>query len=916
MGEKIVVGPPGIPKGFRNDRPSFNFDNDSFPKLVNAYQWRGRIRRKRGTSLLGRCNRFIGTTDGSGNATITITPAPNTATSSQFVIGSDVFLDPGTASPVTLITNSSGSATLNRSTGVLTITGSQISTNIFYYPGLPVMGLEDLNLNPSSNPGTLAFDTDYAYNIQTSSPYNVYDVSYYKNPAASGSLPGYTQKTSSTHFNWNGQDYQQFWTTNYQGALWATNGITVPFTTTKIGMQYKSIVSVTVTSGGPPATAVLEINNHGLSVGDFLFINEVATTTGINFQTGYVIAPAIDANHVNVEFPTATIANAGTGGIAQYLTNTADSTKDCLRWYDGDPTTGSSPFGDGKTGVGWVNFCPPLSLGSYSIAELPAAQYYLVGARMIVSYKDRLLFIGPVIQTSGAGSQVYLQDTVIYSQNGTPYYTCTFPYSTVTPSSSVLATANPQSLLVPTNQTCTANAWFEDVTGYGGFITAGFSQAINTVGFNEDVLIMGFSNRQARFVYSGNDIVPFNFFVINSEFGSNSTFSSITLDRGVVTIGPRGIPLTTQVSSARIDPEIPDQIFQFNLTNNGTQRVCAQRDFINEWIYFTYPSNEIAYVYPNQTLLYNYRDNSWAIFNETYTTYGTFTKVTGYTWATLPSDLTWATWTDPWDSGDSTVLQPEVIAGNQQGFILFRETEQTTEGTSLFIQNIVSNTVTSPNHCLNNGDYITVSGVLGSLGSQINGKVFRISNTTTNSFVISPGVTGTYLGGGLITRMYRPEIQTKQFPTSWGMARKTRIGPQQYLLTKTNSAQITLQIFLSQDAANPYNFGPIVPNIDSDNDALIYSDILYTCLESVNIGLTAANANLQMIGNIDSGGTYASSPQAQIWHRMNTSLIGDTVQIGLTLSNDQMSDPNLNYQFAEIELHGFVLDVNPSQLLA
>ena len=30
------------------------------------------------------------------------------------------------------------------------------------------------------------------------------------------------------------------------------------------------------------------------------------------------------------------------------------------------------------------------------------------------------------------------------------------------------------------------------------------------------------------------------------------------------------------------------------------------------------------------------------------------------------------------------------------------------------------------------------------------------------------------------------------------------------------------------------------------------------------------------------------SQQEQIWHRMNTSLIGDTVQIGFTMSDDQM----------------------------
>ncbi len=56
--------------------------------------------------------------------------------------------------------------------------------------------------------------------------------------------------------------------------------------------------------------------------------------------------------------------------------------------------------------------------------------------------------------------------------------------------------------------------------------------------------------------------------------------------------------------------------------------------------------------------------------------------------------------------------------------------------------------------------------------------------------------------------------------------------------------------------------------------------------------------------------------QEQTWHRMNTSLIGDTVQIGFTMSDAQMRDTSFLNQFAEIELHGFILDVNPSQLLA
>lgn len=921
MGQKLLVGP--INKGLRTDVTAFNIDNDSFPKLINAYQWRGRVKRKRGTSPLVRLTRYFSSTSTSYSSVATINLSSGAANiltgfslqtngnivpgSVTITAGATVYTDP--AMDGTLTGGLGG--TINYATGAITIVGggsAAISAVFLYYPDLPVMGLEQVNLTALQFPTCLAFDTKYSYIITNSVPYTVYDVSFYKNlPTAT--YTNYVAKTSWTATSWNGQDYQQFWSTNYQGAFWVSNGMTTPFTTTNIGMQFKPIVTVTIVAGGPPARATLQITGHGLVVGDFVFVNEVATTTGINGQTGYVTT-VTDANNVQVDFLTSTIANAGTGGIAQYLTSRSDATKDCIRWYDGDPTNGSAtnPVLNGTKG--WVNFCPPLSALDFSIADNTADQYYLVGARMIVPYKDRLLFIGPVIQTSSAGSQIYLQDTVIYSQNGTPFYTCTFPYATVNYSYSTTTAFTP--ILVPTGQTSQLPAFWEDITGLGGFLSAGYAQPIYTVGSNEDVLIMGFSNRQTRFVYTGNDVVPFNFFNINLELGSGSTFSAVNLDRGVLTIGDHGIAQTSQVGAQRIDPQIPDQVFQMNLTNNGSQRVTAQRDFIQEWVYFTYPDNEVKWKFPNQTLQYNYRDQSWGLFFESYTTYGLFQTQTGYTWATIGLKFpSWSVWNEPWNAGSSTLLQPQVIAGNQQGFVVVRD-DGTSEADSLYIRSFSGQTVTCPDHCLNEGDYIIVSGCIGTIASTINNKIFQVGTATTNTFVlIGPTVSGTYVGGGVIKRMYIPQIQTKQFPMAWEMGRKTRIGMQQYLFTTTPNAQITLQIFLSQNASSAYNFGPIVPDHESENNALVYSDILYTCPESTNLGLTPANTNLNL---------PTAAQQAQTWHRMNTSLIGDTVQIGFTLSDEQMTtvddDGNPISQFAEIELHAFSLDLNPSQYLA
>lgn len=908
MGEKLIVGPP-IDKGLKTNRLAFAVDNDSFPTLVNAYQWRGRVKRKRGESLLTRLNRGIVnasvSTDGSGNFAgnpITILGLEPTATIvfNSIVIGTSMFSD--TTPPTGVITGSTGgTGTINYATGALTITGAAPTTIIQfnYYPDLPVMGLEDLILEMYQFPQTIGFDTKYAYNITNTQPAISYDVSWYKN-TLSGTYPNYVKKTNSTALTWAGNNYQQFWTVNYLGALWATNGIDVPFTGDTIGMQFGDISGITIVTAGNgttiPAVATITIIANPLVVGDFVFINEVTYNAtgptgigGINWQTGYVTATT-PPNSVTVTFPYAILSGTYTsGGIAQYLTNTSDSAVNCIRWYDGDPTGGGPPTP--RPGFGWVNFMPPLSESPFSIADHPEAIYYLVGARMIVPFKDRLLFLGPVIQTS-TGSPLYLEDSVIYSQNGTPYYTSSFNYTGVSVQDPTLAGITFNAVLVPPNQTATAPAWFEDTPGFGGSQSAGVDQPIVTVGANEDVLIIGFDRLQTRFVYTGNDIIPFNFFIVNAELGSSSTFSSVIMDKGVITRGNRGIVVTAQTGTQRIDLEIPDSAFEINLLNNGTERFCAQRDYITEWIYFTYVadnSNSEIYSFPNQTLQFNYRDNSWGIFNECYTTYGQFRPLSGYTWQTIYLlYATWDAWNDTWDTGDTDLLQPVVIAGNQQGFVFIRN-EGTGEPTSLYISSISLGTVTCPNHCLNEGDYIQISGVIGTMGQYVNGLIFSVSSAVSSTqFTLNPtpGGTGTYLGGGLITRFYLPLIQTKQFPMAWQMGRKTRIGPQMYLFTATASAQIQLLIYLSQNATYAYNQGNVVPVSPNENNSLIYSNVLYTCPESTNLGLTPANTNLQQINYVATGVTQ----QAQMWHRMNTSLIGDTVQIGFTMSDSQMRE--------------------------
>ena len=175
-------------------------------------------------------------------------------------------------------------------------------------------------------------------------------------------------------------------------------------------------------------------------------------------------------------------------------------------------------------------------------------------------------------------------------------------------------------------------------------------------------------------------------------------------------------------------------------------------------------------------------------------------------------------------------------------------------------------TITSVNHCLTaanpltgDGDFIYIQGCLGTTSiNNVVAKVIDVQDVDTFTVDLEFPA-GTYLGLGTFARLSQPLLQTKQFNFYWERGRQAILGTQKYLLDRTANGQATVNIYLSQDDTDVFN--------GLNNNAVIYSQILYTCPESINIGLTPANTNLQM---------PTAASQYQIWHRFNTSLIGDT----------------------------------------
>ena len=993
MADQVFLG--NFSGGLTLNKLPFVIDNDSFPYLYNFYVWRGRVKRKRGTASFGRLTRqmqsvatatpplnwqvgTIMTLDGLGDGSATLSSLFSLESSSiepgsiQFSDGTNTYLEPTTPNG-TLTGTPTGIGTINYSTSVITITGGApggtVTGYFAYYPILPSMALEDF-VSFGTNlqyPLLLAFDTKYSYqffNNGTSKYF--FSTSFYK--------------ATNVPITWSGQDYQKFWTTNYSGALWATNnkpgfhylnaiynaaggssgtttiGFTLtypltaaPYTTLVIGDVLwfnewgspattisANISSITVSGGN---TAVITVNSTtGLVVGDIIVFEGLTTNPQLNGQKASIFALTLTTVTIKVKIGVngtysetgtiTTIPNSqtsttnnitgivsnvsgaasgnysvtftgaqtvGGSGIVQLLTNSV-SGQDGIRWYDGD-MTGGLGLPSSKT-TGWVNFAPPLTNFITTINNTPADKYYLVGALIILPFKDRLLFFSPWIQSTTNGSIVQLVDTVIWSWNGTPYYT----------TSDINTSSN-----VPVNQTADATVYYTDQTGKGGWRSAGIAQPIVTVSPNEDVLLVGFGGdgRKTRFVYTGNDLEPFLFYTVNSEFPSSATFSAITMDKGVLDMGQYGFAMTDQQSSQRFDLQIPDSVFQVQALNNGILRVNAVRDFYKEWVYFSYPVYGSPWKFPTQTFFFNYRDNTWAVFYENFTAHGTYRSQTKKSWLTT-GFASWNVWNEPWNSGSQSPQFPSIIAGNPQGFVLTKGVG-TGEGISGDINAIANSNgvtqITSLNHCVQTGDYLLISKCLGT--TDINGLIGRVDAIPdANTFVIDLQFpSGTYLGLGVYTRLSQPLLQTKQFPTYWEQGRQVRLSAQKYLMDFTPMGQVTVNIYLSQNPTDPWNN----PDFSGIPNGLVYSQLLYTCPESTNLGLIPASSNMLNPANTNLQMPVAEN-QFQIWHRMNTSLIGDSVQIGMTLNDDQMR--NFTYATDEITLHGIHLTMSPAGHLA
>ena len=515
-------------------------------------------------------------------------------------------------------------------------------------------------------------------------------------------------------------------------------------------------------------------------------------------------------------------------------------------------------------GTNWATYIPIfLTDGSY-----------VASSRLIVLYHGRIVLLNTIEFSVGGNTNTQYQARARWSSVGSPFAT---------------------------------NAWYEsNQTGYvgAGYTDAYTTEAITSAQFVKDRLIVFFERSTWELSYTQNQAEPFRFYKINTELGSEATFSSVPFDKDILTIGNTGVHACNGANVQRIDTLIPDEIFQFKDPQADTQQIAGIRDFYVEMVYWTFPSisqNSVA-IFPNSILVYNYQNNSWGINDDCITAWGYFEQQSGLTWE--EAVFSWESANMTWGSGVESAQFRQVIAGNQQGFIFKVVADDSQNAPVMSITNVsqtgVILTLTIINHNLNNypsnpwsitGDYIYITGdpaVTGLVGP-FNNTIFQVLtivdvNTITIANVSSPFVpiTGTYLGGASVTRVSNIQIATKQWNPYLGKDRNFYLSRIDFGVQATDEGSITI------------DYSPSAAQISLIADGTFTDSI--------------------MGNNVLDTSPYPLVPleqfQERLWHPIYFQTDGECIQLFMYLTDGQLRDPGV--AFEDFQLEGMILYTLPT----
>lgn len=361
-----------------------------------------------------------------------------------------------------------------------------------------------------------------------------------------------------------------------------------------------------------------------------------------------------------------------------------------------------------------------------------------------------------------------------------------------------------------------ATAWRSDQFGKGGFLDAPVNESITSAAFIKNTLVVTFERTTWQLRYVGEYGLPFIWERISSDFGAESVDAPVLFNDGVLNIGDKAITMTNAVGVDRIDLQIPDFIFGINTQNNGSSRVVGVRDYEKELVYWCYPTAGTSgspQTYPNQVIVYNYRNNTWAQFRDNVTFFGNLEDPNGIIWGSQA--VFWNNYNVKWADPEQQIDNPSIVCGNQQGFISFYMVN-TFDDPSLAIKainiGVTPVQLTIPNHNFQNGEdaWVYVTGVTYTTSTDLNNQIYKVKwidantialllwNSTTLQYAnVTSTSVGTYIGLGKVTMIPQMDVITKDFNPYSQRGLQMKLSQIDFLTDSTQSAAFSIKLYMN-----------------------------------------------------------------------------------------------------------------------
>ena len=824
----------GSNSGLELDKKPFLLPDDGFPTLENAYVWRDRVKKREGLSYLGRLRRALTGQDLGTTSAGDTTNIANIFTTIS-ITGENAEIAPGTlmitvAAPDTATFSDNGDGTFTV-TGKGSRDGSYVNyatgeINLMFDP--VATGGAAITANIGYFPGLPAMGMI----VRERSNQNfeqtlIWDTRYCY--AFDGT--NFNEYLPSTATTWNGSNSQFFSGANFRGSdasvstLFVTN-----FNLDAAGNPIRYTDGATWTDL-EPFVASTQVNNEALGT---------VTTPWTSFSGSLANANPVPGT------VTITVSN-GTDPTVIFTDVNRDGT------LKGAPNTNSGTIDYDTLAIN-LTLDPALTDDADVVVDYKYGTNKLFSCRQLIPYYGRLLAFYTFEGASRASSKEYY-NRVRFSQIGDPTQT---------------------------------GAWDSTIFGRGGFIDAPTSQRIISVTFFKNTLIVYFERSTWQLRYVGDYGIPFVWERISSDFGSDSQFSSLLFDEGVLTVGNRAIVSSTSQSVERIDLKIPDVVFSFRNESFGTRRVHGIRDFQRElafWSYVDANNTDAAQIFPNYSLVFNYRNNTWARFRNNITCYGTYYDITGVSW-----DSTTTYWDDyetTWDDVANQTEFPLVICANQQGYVhKYGYTSQDEKSLSITAIDRSGTylTLTIKNHNLMTGDLIYLENIVFintanamEVTNDLNDTVYEVRNITDGGFdtdrieigkwdtsiqsydyefdYIPAEGSGTYVGGGTVRLLPRMNIATKDFNPFMKDGRQMKLGYVDFLTDAFSGGQVSINLYADTTSSEKGN---------------------------LIVGQQEMRTNQNPL--------FKETDYDIYWNRFFSTLFGQFISLQITYDDDQMND--------------------------